>query len=203
MINLAPSLASCDSDSRGSHQPRRPTARRSEPRSPPTAVRYVSRRRTSFIVLSGLEGTYAVALTAPGLFTALLRRDPRADDGLADRPWQGQVQRVPTRPPFIGLQHSLSRSGCGTTRARSRDERRLCVSGAAVDGAAADWLPVDRSTFVVADAGFVVGEEHLADELPSAAHTRFLEHALEVLLHGVGGDAQLAGDLCRGVTSKD
>src|SRR5215207_3338707 len=76
MINLAPSLASCDSDSRGSHQPRRPTARRSEPRSPPTVVRYVSRRRTSFIVLSGLEGTYAVALTAPGLFTALLRRDP-------------------------------------------------------------------------------------------------------------------------------
>src|SRR5918996_1944937 len=28
------------------------------------------------IVLSGLEGTYAVALTAPGLFTAVRRRDP-------------------------------------------------------------------------------------------------------------------------------
>jgi hypothetical protein len=39
-------------------------------------VRYVSRRRPPSIVLSGLEGTYAVALTAPGLFTALLRVRP-------------------------------------------------------------------------------------------------------------------------------
>ena len=39
--------------------------------SPPMAVRCVSRRRPPSIVLPGLEGTYAVALTAPALFTAL------------------------------------------------------------------------------------------------------------------------------------
>src|SRR4029450_8132095 len=39
------------------------------------------------IVLSGLEGTYAVALTAPGLFTALRRRD------LARRRLRGALRR--------------------------------------------------------------------------------------------------------------
>jgi hypothetical protein len=43
----------------------------------------------------------------------------------------------------------------------------------AFDGVAADWLPVDHTTFVVADAGLVVGEEHFADEFAPAAHTRF------------------------------
>src|SRR3954471_1680029 len=78
MINRAPSLASSDSDSRGLSPTPTASNCRSALRSPPTAVRYVSRRRTSFIVLSGLEGTYAVALTAPGRFTAVLRRHPRA-----------------------------------------------------------------------------------------------------------------------------
>ena len=35
--------------------------------------------------LAGLEGTYAVALTAPALFTALLRRDPAEPGGCIDR----------------------------------------------------------------------------------------------------------------------
>src|SRR5215208_6586659 len=75
MINRARSLASSDNDSRGLSPTPRPAAGRSVLRSPPTAVPYVSRRRSSFDVLSGLEGTYAVALTAPQLFTAVLRRD--------------------------------------------------------------------------------------------------------------------------------
>jgi hypothetical protein len=40
-------------------------------------------------------------------------------------------------------------------------------------GAAADWLPVDHTTFVVAEAGLVMGAEHLADEFAPAGHTLF------------------------------
>jgi hypothetical protein len=77
-INLAPSLASSDSDSCGFSPTPRPTTARSAPQSPPTAVRCVSRRRSSFNRLAGHEGTYAVALTAPRPFTAVRRRDPRS-----------------------------------------------------------------------------------------------------------------------------
>jgi hypothetical protein len=45
------------------------------------------------IVLSGLEGTYAVVLTAPRLFTAALGRDPDA----YETPAQDE-QRATTRP---------------------------------------------------------------------------------------------------------
>jgi hypothetical protein len=40
---------------RGSHPPQRPTAAQSEPQSPPTAVRYVSRRRLPSIVLGDVR----------------------------------------------------------------------------------------------------------------------------------------------------
>src|SRR5215216_3757329 len=55
MINRAPSFASSDSDSRGFSPT--PTANSWSicPRSPPTAVRCVSRRRTSFFVLQDLR----------------------------------------------------------------------------------------------------------------------------------------------------
>jgi len=65
----------------------RPSSRRSAPQSPPTAVRYVSRRKIRFIVLVGLEGTYAVVLTA----TALQRL---AD---ATRPTNPNTQPSPER----------------------------------------------------------------------------------------------------------
>src|SRR5918998_3164660 len=94
MISLAPSLASADSDSRGFSPTSTETAARSAPQSPPTAVRYVSRRRTSFNVFAGLEGTYAVALTAPGLFTAALGRDPAARRTIAYASIHQLVERV-------------------------------------------------------------------------------------------------------------
>lgn len=44
--------------------------------SPSTAIRYVSRHRSSFIVFAGHEGTYAVTSTPPALFTDATK--PRA-----------------------------------------------------------------------------------------------------------------------------
>src|SRR4051794_12576730 len=52
-----------------SHQAGRPPAPRPARPRPPTAVPCVSRRRTSFIVFSGLEGTYAVPLTGPAIYS--------------------------------------------------------------------------------------------------------------------------------------
>jgi hypothetical protein len=54
---------------------------------------------------------------------------------------------------------------------------------------------LERAAFVVAQAGFVVGEEHLADQVTAAAHAGLVEHALEVLLDGVGRHHQPLGDL--------
>jgi hypothetical protein len=48
-----------------------------------------------------------------------------------------------------------------------------------------------------------VGEEHLAHEVAPAADARLLEHVLQVLLHGVRGDAEPVGDLGRGVAAQD
>src|SRR5215218_3384929 len=107
--------------------------------------------------------------------------DDRASSGAA-------LTRIEAETPScIWLQRSQSRSGVARREPVLGDKRPPRVSGAAVDRAAADWLPLDHSTLVVADAGLIVGEEHLADELPSAPHSRLLEHALQVLLHGVGG----------------
>src|SRR5512132_1617577 len=73
------------------------------------------------------------------------------------------------------------------------------VSCCLLHGAATQWLPIDRTTFVVAEPWFVVSEEHLADKVTPTAHTGLLEDALQVLLHGMGRDEQLVRDLCRGV----
>ena len=71
------------------------------------------------------------------------------------------------------------------------------------EGTAPHRLPVHHAPLVVAQARLIVGEEHLPDEVPSTANARLLEHALQVLLHGVGGDAQVIGDLRSGVAAKD
>jgi hypothetical protein len=63
----------------GTHQPPRQAASRTAPQPPPTAVRCVSRRRSSFFVLSGLEGTYAVTLTAPAIYSTCETRPARAE----------------------------------------------------------------------------------------------------------------------------
>ena len=60
----------------------------------------------------------------------------------------------------------------------------VLVSCCLLHGAATQWLPIDRTTFVVAEPWFVVGEEHLADKVAPTAHTGLLEDALQVLLHG-------------------
>jgi hypothetical protein len=56
---------------------------------------------------------------------------------------------------------------------------------------------ISSTTFVVADTRFVVGEEDLPDEVASTAHAGLVEHAVQVLLRGVGGHDQLLGDLRR------
>ena len=57
--------------------PRRRATGRSAPQSPPTAVPSVSRRRPPSIVLSGLEGTYAVPLTGPAIYSTSETRPNR------------------------------------------------------------------------------------------------------------------------------
>src|SRR5829696_7249085 len=64
---------------------------------------------------------------------------------------------------------------------------------------APQWLVGDRTALVVTQAGFVVGEEHLADQVAAAADPGLVEDALEVLLDGVGRDHQPLGDLGSGV----
>jgi hypothetical protein len=54
-------------------------------------------------------------------------------------------------------------------------------------GPAAQRLVPARPPFVVAQAGFVVGEEDFPDEVAPAPHARLVEHVLEVLLDGVRG----------------
>jgi hypothetical protein len=54
---------------------------------------------------------------------------------------------------------------------------------------------VGGAVFVVAQAGLVVGEEHLADQVAAATHPGPVEDALEVLLDGVSRDHQPLGDL--------
>src|SRR5205814_2216456 len=61
------------------------------PRSPPTAVRCVSRRRPPSIVLSGLEGTYAVPLTGPAIYSS---RETRPSGGTGCRlAWEAIANR--------------------------------------------------------------------------------------------------------------
>src|SRR3954451_145474 len=76
MIKRAPSLASSDSASRGFSPT--PTANSASIRASISADGGTVRLTAQVLLrcLAGLEGTYAVALTAPGLFTAVLRRDP-------------------------------------------------------------------------------------------------------------------------------
>jgi len=64
-------------------------------------------------------------------------------------------------------------------------------------------LPIDRTAFVVAETWFIVGEEHLADEISPAAHTGLLEDALQMLLHRVRGNTEIIRNLRRGVAAKD
>ena len=62
------------------------------------------------------------------------------------------------------------------------------------------WSAPDRPLFthpmfVVSQSWFVVGEKDLRHEVAPTSHAGFVEHAFEVLLHGVAGNGQLLGDL--------
>ena len=72
--------------------------------------------------------------------------------------------------------------------------RRVAVQRPAAQGSV-----LGRAAFVVAQARLVVGEEHLADQVAAAAHPDLVEHALQVLLHGVRRNHQPLGDLGGGV----
>jgi len=52
-----------------------------------------------------------------------------------------------------------------------------------------------HSLYVVAQSRLEVAEEDAPDELTAAAHSRLVEDALKVLLHGVRGDEELGGGL--------
>jgi hypothetical protein len=123
MITRAPNLASSDNDSRILTHPHR-----QHPLDPSLYLRR-QRYRASHGVgllhrLAGLEGTYAVALTAPTLFTALLRRHL---DVTSETAALGQIRpRARTRGslmvrndvPPVSL--GLSESTRGLTRYRHR-----------------------------------------------------------------------------------
>jgi hypothetical protein len=49
------------------------------------------------------------------------------------------------------------------------------MCGAALQWAAANRFRVAHALFVISDAGLVVGEEHLADEIAPAANAGLLE----------------------------
>ena len=67
----------------------------------------------------------------------------------------------------------------------------------AIERPAAQRFAVDRPAFIVAQPWFVVREEDLPDEVPSAADTGLVEDAGEVLLHGVRREDQFVSDLFR------
>jgi hypothetical protein len=77
------------------------------------------------------------------------------------------ISRRVRRGPLPSSAHGLA--GVGPVRVRPTPDRPVGID----------------ALLVVADAGFVVGEEDLADQLATAAHARLLEDALQVLLHGV------------------
>jgi len=56
------------------------------------------------------------------------------------------------------------------------------------------------ATLVVAQPRFVVGEEHLSDQVATAAYAGLVENALQVLLHRVRGYDEIRGDLGRRAT---
>jgi hypothetical protein len=60
-------------------------------------------------------------------------------------------------------------------------------------------LFLEGALLVVAKAGLVVGEEHLADELAPTANTRLLEDLLQMLRDRVRRDDEALGDLGRRV----
>ena len=68
--------------------------------------------------------------------------------------------------------------------------------------AASHWLVSQHPLLVVAEARLVVGEEHLADELSTAADAGLLEDVLQVLLDRVRRD-EAFGDLRRRVALQD
>ena len=110
----------------------------------------------------------------------------------ARQPWPDLTVAARAKPGAPELVHGLLESASS-----------FLVSCCLLHGAAPQWLPIDRTTFVVAEPWFVVSEEHLADKVTPTAHTGLLEDALQVLLHGMGRDEQLVRDLCRGVAAKD
>lgn len=63
---------------------------------------------------------------------------------------------------------------------------------------AAQRFVLDDTTFVVAQPGFIVGEEHLPDEFTSTAFTRLVEDALG----GEKPDRTLGLDTCKSHTVK-
>ena len=60
---------------------------------------------------------------------------------------------------------------------------------------AAERIAVEGAMLVVAKPGFVVGEEHPADQLPPAANVGLLEDLLGMLLNRVRGNDEALGDL--------
>ena len=111
---------------------------------------------------------------------------------------QGEVAKVFQRD------HGRPDYGGGVASGAAGQRRRTFLfSCCYLHGTATDRLPIDRTTFVVAETWLIVGEEHLADEVAPTAHTGLLEDALQVLLNGMGRDEQFVCDLRRGVAAKD
>jgi hypothetical protein len=116
----------------------RPAAHRSAPRSPPTAVPCVARRRSSFIVFTGREGTYAVSLTGPAAESAgfAFQQPPPEPHGL--RCHWGRLRGPITVRVLVGraidttniaaLRRSLAYSMIGRQSLPDQAQRRLLAA---------------------------------------------------------------------------
>jgi hypothetical protein len=106
--------------------------------------------------------------------------DPAAADLPATDSWATDSSATgPRRRPNRTVPRVRAR------RTASRVRPRRTRLGPLAARAAAHRLPVEHAALVVAEAGLVVGEEDLADEVTPAPHAGLAEDVLHVLLHGV------------------
>jgi hypothetical protein len=151
-----------ESDSRGSHRPPPKAAHRSVLQSPPTAVPGVSRRRTSFFVLSGLKRTGAAPLTGPAIYGSC---------GTAPAPTR-TTDVVPERNAAtsagaigVGRERSCVLDGGGAVSVLLRPQRG--------GGEHRDGAPLDESRSAVEAGSHVC---RVQDGAVKAALLRLLQH---------------------------
>ena len=105
--------------------------------------------------------------------------DPAAADAPAAASSADASATGPRRRPNRNAMRVRARRTASRVQGQAKRLRPLAA------GPAAHRLPVEHAALVVAEAGLVVREEDLADEVTPAPHAGLVEDVLHVLLHGV------------------